>query len=165
LGVFLVLFFCLFVFFCFVLFFLFCFVFFCFFFVFFFKSPLQWLRMRVAHSLVFLCNVLSGRGSAAPGPTVATVGLQMQIPIAMVADFVYKRPAWLNSASTAVLMVAGTSAILAGFLGVNLSPSGGSEAAHREEGPPKPSREAGGSDVVDHANHSPRYRVAIPAVP
>ena len=53
------------------------------------------------------------------GPTVATVGLSMQVPLAVALDAIFKRPAWLSSASSASFMFGGASLVLAGFFGIN----------------------------------------------
>ncbi len=55
------------------------------------------------------------------GPTVATAGLSMQVPIAVVLDVLFRSPAWLGSVGPAVLTFAGGALILAGFFGINLS--------------------------------------------
>ena len=61
------------------------------------------------------------------GPTVATVGLSMQVPLAVTLDAIFKHPAWLHSASQASFMFGGALLVLAGFFGVNTS--GPKEAA------------------------------------
>ena len=50
---------------------------------------------------------------------MATVGLSMQVPLAVTLDAIFKHPAWLHSASQASFMFGGGLLVLAGFLGVN----------------------------------------------
>ncbi|GAB4821963.1 hypothetical protein N2152v2_009009 [Parachlorella kessleri] len=72
-----------------------------------------------------LDNVLSdylwARAILLIGPTVATAGLSMQIPFAVLLDVLFRSPAWLSRALPAVLTFTGGGLILAGFLGINLS--------------------------------------------
>lgn len=87
----------------------------------------------VAHSLTtcslrtvgLFDNVLSdylwARAVLLIGPTIATVGLSVQIPLAVVAEMLLKSPPWLRSASSAVLILLGALAVIAGFLGVTLT--------------------------------------------
>ena len=55
----------------------------------------------------------------ATGPTIATGGLSMQVPLAVVLDAIVRSPPWLHSAGTAVLTFLGAAVILAGFFGLN----------------------------------------------
>ena len=57
------------------------------------------------------------------GPTVATVGLSIQVPMAVAAEGCFGKPAWLQSHSSAALMILGAIAVFSGFLGVSLSPT------------------------------------------
>lgn len=59
----------------------------------------------------------------AAGPTVATAGLSMQVPIAVLLDLLFRSPAWLSRVGSAVLTLLGGGLILAGFFGINLSSS------------------------------------------
>ena len=43
----------------------------------------------------------------------------MQVPLAVVLDAIFKRPAWLSSASSASFMFGGAALVLAGFFGIN----------------------------------------------
>lgn len=54
------------------------------------------------------------------GPTIATVGLSMQWPIALVIDIVFIRPAWMDSVSSILLISFGSVLILLGFIGINI---------------------------------------------
>lgn len=67
-----------------------------------------------------LDNVLSdylwARAILLIGPTLATAGLALQVPLAVIADAMLKNPAWLNAPGPFVLTALGGSAILAGFL-------------------------------------------------
>ena len=53
------------------------------------------------------------------GPTVATVGLSMQVPLAVTLDAIFKRPAWLHSGTSATLMFGGAILVLSGFFGIS----------------------------------------------
>lgn len=55
------------------------------------------------------------------GPTVATVGLSMQVPFAVIMDAIFKHPAWLSSASSAALTFIGATLVLTGFFGINVT--------------------------------------------
>ena len=67
-----------------------------------------------------LDNVLSdylwARAILLIGPTLATAGLALQVPLALVADALLRAPAWLQAAGPFALTAAGAAAILAGFL-------------------------------------------------
>lgn len=68
------------------------------------------------------------------GPTIATLGLSVQIPIAAVAEAVFGQAAWLASARTTAMTLGGTGLILFGFFWGNLA--GGDQlpgAHHRED--------------------------------
>lgn len=67
---------------------------------------------------------------ACAGPTVATVGLSMQVPLAVTLDAIFKRPAWLSSASSATLMFGGAILVLSGFFGIS------AESAKADQKPP-----------------------------
>jgi solute carrier family 35 protein F5 len=65
------------------------------------------------------------------GPTVATLGMTVQIPLATAADVVLSgtglgHPHWMDSSRATLLTAAGTVAILAGVFGINCA--GGSDA-------------------------------------
>ena len=53
------------------------------------------------------------------GPTVATLGLSLQFPMAAAVDVVAKSPPWLHNGSW-VYMLLGALAILTGFFGINV---------------------------------------------
>jgi solute carrier family 35 protein F5 len=60
------------------------------------------------------------------GPTVATLGMTVQIPLATAADVILSwaglgHPHWLDSTQATLLTAAGTVAILAGVFGINCS--------------------------------------------
>lgn len=56
------------------------------------------------------------------GPTVATLGTSIQVPLATVADVVLGHPHWLDSWRAVGLTAAGTALILGGVAGINLAP-------------------------------------------
>lgn len=53
------------------------------------------------------------------GPTVATAGLALQVPLAVLLDGLLRSPAWLSHAGSTVLTLVGGTIVLAGFFGVN----------------------------------------------
>lgn len=80
------------------------------------------------------------------GPTVATLSLSVQIPMAAVAESIIGAATWLGSVSSILMTLGGTCLILAGFLGINLpqyqqpeisqeDDGGGSELPKSEDGP------------------------------
>lgn len=71
------------------------------------------------------------------GPTVATVGLSMQVPLAVTLDAIFKRPAWLSSASSATLMFGGALLVLSGFFGISAE----SAKVDEEKAPHEPLQE------------------------
>ena len=57
------------------------------------------------------------------GPTIATVGLSIQVPLAFLTEACFNQPAWLSSPGSTALMVLGALAVILGFLGVTINPS------------------------------------------
>eukprot|EP00887_Chlorella_sp_A99_P006449 scaffold3.g6449.t1 len=89
-------------------------------------APLGSLSLRqfgwvVAKGL--LDNVLSdylwARAILLVGPTVATGGLSMQVPLAVAIDAALRSPPWPHYPSTAVLTFLGATVVLVGFFGLN----------------------------------------------
>ncbi|KAK9794952.1 hypothetical protein WJX73_000997 [Symbiochloris irregularis] len=76
-----------------------------------------------------LSDYLWARAVLLIGPTVATLGLSLQFPIAAVADVATKSPPWLHN-STWIYMLLGALAILAGFFGINVDSWGWLVPAH-----------------------------------
>jgi solute carrier family 35 protein F5 len=72
-----------------------------------------------------LDNVLSdylwARSILLIGPTLATSGLALQVPIAVVSDAILAQPAWAGSVVTIVLTTVGGGVILGAFFGLNAS--------------------------------------------
>ena len=56
------------------------------------------------------------------GPTIATVGMSIQVPLAVALDIVWKRPEYMHNGKTVALMVLGGWYVLAGFVGINVAP-------------------------------------------
>ena len=54
------------------------------------------------------------------GPTIATVGLSIQIPLAVLAEGSFQQPGWLHNHGSAALMILGALAVILGFLGVTV---------------------------------------------
>lgn len=55
------------------------------------------------------------------GPTIATVGLQLQVPMVMATDPLLHAEGWWSQWGTALLEVGGAAAILVGFFTINFS--------------------------------------------
>lgn len=72
-----------------------------------------------------LADYLWARSVMLLGPTVATLGLSVQIPMAAVAELMVGHPAWVKRASWIAMTLGGTGLILLGFVGVNMSSAGG----------------------------------------
>jgi hypothetical protein len=53
------------------------------------------------------------------GPTLATSGLALQVPVAVVSDAILKHPAWMDSTLTTIVTLLGGCVILAAFFGLN----------------------------------------------
>jgi hypothetical protein len=70
----------------------------------------------------------------AAGPTVASAGLSLQVPMAVVADGMFRSPAWLGKPVPAALTLGGAALILGGFFSINLGSSGSSSIEAREVG-------------------------------
>lgn len=58
------------------------------------------------------------------GPTIATLGLSIQIPVAALVEVLLGRPKWLANGRSTAMMVAGTLLIMAGFFAGNLAGGG-----------------------------------------
>ncbi|PSC71079.1 putative vacuolar membrane [Micractinium conductrix] len=66
-----------------------------------------------------LSDYLWARAILLLGPTIATSGLALQVPLAVALDAALRSPAWLSHAGSTVLTLLGGAAVLAGFFGVN----------------------------------------------
>lgn len=77
----------------------------------------------LACTKAFFDNVLSdylwARAVLLTSPTVASIGLSLQIPLAASVEVVIGKPAWAAHARNAALMASGTFFVLAGFAGVS----------------------------------------------
>ena len=89
-----------------------------------------------------LSDYLWARAVLLIGPTIATVGLSVQIPLAVVAEMLLRSPPWLRSPSSAVLILVGALAVIAGFLGVTLTGQTTSSDAMQPDTPI-------GSEIID----------------
>ena len=63
------------------------------------------------------------------GPTVATLGMSIQIPMAAGVDFILGRAKWLGSRKTTLMTLLGTFLILGGFCVINIPAS----ASHKKD--------------------------------
>lgn len=68
-----------------------------------------------------LADYTWARAALLLGPTAATLGMNIQIPIATLGDLLLGRPHWFDSRLAIALTTAGTVAILAGVFGINLA--------------------------------------------
>ncbi|KAI8466023.1 MAG: hypothetical protein J3K34DRAFT_524869 [Monoraphidium minutum] len=98
------------------------------------------------------------------GPTVATLGLSVQIPIAAAAEAALGTAAWLQSGRTAAMTLGGTALILAGFFVGHLAggdggvPGGHHRGDQAHPGPPPGSvLLATTEDEWDAASHGPPF--------
>ena len=68
-----------------------------------------------------LSDYLWSRAVLLVGPTIATVGLQLQVPMVMAADPLLHAEGWWSRWDASVLEVGGAAAILFGFFTLNFS--------------------------------------------
>jgi hypothetical protein len=64
------------------------------------------------------------------GPTIATLGLSVQIPVAAVVEVFMGTPKWLSSGSSMAMTLSGTTLIMAGFFAGNLAGGGNVVGSH-----------------------------------
>eukprot|EP00238_Polyblepharides_amylifera_P002758 CAMPEP_0196581878 /NCGR_PEP_ID=MMETSP1081-20130531/36181_1 /TAXON_ID=36882 /ORGANISM="Pyramimonas amylifera, Strain CCMP720" /LENGTH=378 /DNA_ID=CAMNT_0041902267 /DNA_START=158 /DNA_END=1294 /DNA_ORIENTATION=+ len=89
-----------------------------------------WLLSPQALKLTFLKglfdNVLSdylwARAVLLVGPTVASAGMGVQVPLAMLVEMIIGKAVWLHHATASCMMLGGGVAILTGFLVVSTQP-------------------------------------------
>jgi solute carrier family 35, member F5 len=116
-------------------------------------GTLTWASFGMVVAKGLLDNVLSdylwARAILLVGPTLATAGLSMQVPIAIFLDALFHDPRWMHSLGTALLTFLGGTIILVGFFALTASSTQDVE----EEG--VISRFGGGSDEP-----SPMHRVS-----
>lgn len=86
-------------------------------------GAMSWRMFGLMVAKGLLDNVLSdylwARAILLLGPTVATAGLALQVPLAVLLDGLLRSPAWLSHAGSTVLTLVGGTIVLAGFFGVN----------------------------------------------
>lgn len=80
-----------------------------------------------------LADYTWARAALLLGPTAATLGMNIQIPIATLGDLLLGHPHWQDSPAANALTVVGTVIILAGVFGINLAGEGSSARARIEE--------------------------------
>lgn len=68
------------------------------------------------------------------GPTIATLGLSVQIPVAAGVEAVIGHPKWLTSGAAMAMTLTGTGLIMAGFVAGNLAGGGHVYGSHHREG-------------------------------
>jgi hypothetical protein len=68
------------------------------------------------------------------GPTIATLGLSVQIPVAAVVEAIIGHPKWLSSRAAMAMTLSGTALIMAGFVAGNLAGGGKVVGSHHREG-------------------------------
>ena len=85
-------------------------------------ANLNWTVFGLAVGKGLLDNVLSdylwARAVLLTSPTVASVGLSMQIPMAAAVEAMMGRARWMDTATTAGTMLVGCGLVMAGFFGV-----------------------------------------------
>lgn len=59
----------------------------------------------------------------------------MQVPLAVTLDAIFKRPAWLSSATSATLMFGGAILVLSGFFGISAESASADPKAPHEAVP------------------------------
>ena len=97
-------------------------------------GKMTWTSFGLVIAKGLLDNVLSdylwARAILLVGPTLATAGLSMQVPIAITLDAIFRHPRWMDAAGAAVLTFIGGSVILAGFFVLTASTSTGTNGIH-----------------------------------
>lgn len=68
------------------------------------------------------------------GPTVATLGLSVQIPVAAVVEVLIGVPKWLSNSRSIAMMLSGTGLIMVGFVAGNLAGGGQVYGSHHKGG-------------------------------
>jgi len=68
------------------------------------------------------------------GPTIATLGLSVQIPVAAVVEALIGHPKWLSSGAAMAMTLSGTGLIMAGFVAGNLAGGGRVYGSHHRDG-------------------------------
>ncbi len=70
-----------------------------------------------------LSDYLWARAVLLIGPTLATVGLSIQVPMTVAIEVLFTHPSYLQHAGSAVLVLLGGVCVLGGFFGINLGSS------------------------------------------
>jgi solute carrier family 35, member F5 len=70
-----------------------------------------------------LADYLWSRAVLLVGPTIATVGMQLQVPIAMVVDPLVHTRGWWSVRNVCMLELLGAAAILGGFFTIDAQTS------------------------------------------
>lgn len=96
-------------------------------------GSMTWTSFGLVIAKGLLDNVLSdylwARAILLVGPTLATAGLSMQVPIAITLDAIVRNPKWMGNAGAAVLTFLGGAVILAGFFVLTATTSPGDGTA------------------------------------
>jgi solute carrier family 35 protein F5 len=83
-----------------------------------FTERVFWLACAKAFFDNVLSDYLWARAVLLTSPTVASIGLSLQIPLAATVEVFIGQPAWASHFQNAALMASGTLFVIAGFLGV-----------------------------------------------
>ena len=83
-----------------------------------FTERVFWLACAKAFFDNVLSDYLWARAVLLTSPTVASIGLSLQIPLAATVEVFIGHPAWASHFQNAALMASGTLFVIAGFLGV-----------------------------------------------
>lgn len=68
------------------------------------------------------------------GPTIATLGLSVQIPVAAVVEAIIGHPKWLSTGASIAMTLSGTGLIMLGFVAGNLAGGGHVYGSHHRDG-------------------------------
>lgn len=83
---------------------------------------LRWVSVRAGLMDYCVADYTWARAVLLLGPTVATLGMSVQVPLATGADAVLGHPHWLDSWKAVGLTAVGSVLILGGVGGINLDP-------------------------------------------
>jgi drug/metabolite transporter (DMT)-like permease len=89
------------------------------------ENPIsKWLTVLCPNSGLFdnaLADYLWSRAILLVGPTIATVGLQLQVPVSMMLDPLVHEKGWWSKWNSCLLEVCGAIVILSGFFALEVA--------------------------------------------
>eukprot|EP01025_Chloroclados_australasicus_P050045 TRINITY_DN5716_c0_g1_i1.p2 TRINITY_DN5716_c0_g1~~TRINITY_DN5716_c0_g1_i1.p2 ORF type:complete len:388 (+),score=33.72 TRINITY_DN5716_c0_g1_i1:23-1165(+) len=83
------------------------------------RAALAWAALKGLFDNV-LSDYLWARAVLLIGPTIATVGLSIQVPISLVVDPIVKEPVWATEVGSTVVTIFGAGLVLLGFYSINM---------------------------------------------